>query len=54
MRALFGCGTPREAAGASQAFLLVAQTENALIFALVGQVAAETGVLLIIMSAGPG
>jgi hypothetical protein len=34
--------------------LLVAQTENALIFALVGQVAAETGVLLIIMSAGPG
>ena len=54
MRALFGCGTPREAASASQAFLLVAQTENALIFALVGQVAAETGVLLIIMSAGPG
>jgi hypothetical protein len=54
MRALFGCGTPREAASASQAFLLVAQTENALIFALVGQVAAEAGVLLIIMSAGPG
>lgn len=49
MRALFGCGTPREAIGPSQAFLLVAQTENALIFAFVGQVAAETGVLLIIM-----
>lgn len=54
MRALFGCGTPREAIGPSQAFLLVAQTENALIFAFVGQVAAETGVLLIIMSAEPG
>jgi len=28
--------------------------ENALIFALVGQVPAETGVLLITISAGPG
>lgn len=54
MRALFGYGTTREAASGSQAYLLIAQAENALIFAFAGQVAAETGVLLMIMSAGPG
>lgn len=53
MRALFGYGTPREAVSGSQAYFLIAQTENALIFAFVGQVAAETGVLLITMSAEP-
>jgi len=47
MRALFGCGTPRNAAGASQAILLVVQTEIALIFVLAGQIDGETGMLII-------
>lgn len=47
MRALFGCGTPRNAAGASQAILLVIQTETALIFVLAGQIDGETGMLII-------
>ncbi len=46
MRALFGCGTPREAAGASQAFLFVVQTQSALLLAFVAAAAGETGALL--------
>ncbi len=46
MRALFGCGTPREAAGASQAFLLVVQTQSVLLLAFVAEAAGETGALL--------
>lgn len=52
MRALFGCGTPREAASGSQAFLFVVQTENTLLFAFIGQAAGQTGILLIAASAG--
>jgi transposase len=36
MRALFGCGTPREVSSGSQAYLFVAQIDNALLFAFVG------------------
>jgi transposase len=54
MRALFGCGTPRQAAGVSQAFLFVVQTETTLLFVCVAQAAGETGVLLIRISSDPG
>ncbi len=50
MRALFGCGTPREAAGASQAFLFVVQTESTLLLAFLAEAAGETGTLLIAIS----
>jgi transposase len=53
MRALFGCGTPREAAGAHQAFLFVVQTENALVFLLIGRSDGETGAVLLAISYGP-
>lgn len=50
MRALFGCGTPREAAGAAQAALFVFQAENILLFAFVARVGNENGALLIAIS----
>lgn len=50
MRALFGCGTPREAAGASQAFLFVVQTDSALLLAFVAQSAGESGTFLIVLT----
>ncbi len=50
MRALFGCGTPREAAGASQAVLLVLQANAMLLLALIGESNAERGMLLIALT----
>jgi len=50
MRALFGCGTPREAANAAQAVLFVIQTDNTLLFAFVAREGGETGALLIAIS----
>lgn len=50
MRALFGCGTPREAAGASQAVLLVLQANAMLLLALIGESDAERGMLLIALT----
>ena len=47
MRALFGCGTPREAASASRAALFVVQTDAVLLLALVGECDGERGMLLI-------
>jgi hypothetical protein len=47
MRALFGCGTPREAAGASQAVLFVLQTDAMLLLAVIGELDGERGMLLI-------
>ena len=47
MRALFGCGTPREAASASRAVLFVLQTDAMLLLALVGERDGERGMLLI-------
>jgi transposase len=50
MRALFGCGTPREAAGISQAFLFVVQSDSALLLAFVAQSAGESGAFLIVLT----
>ena len=47
MRALFGCGTPREAASASQAVLFVLQTDAMLILAFIGELDRERGMLLV-------
>ena len=47
MRALFGCGTPREAASASRAALFVVQTDAVLLLAVVGECDGERGMLLI-------
>jgi transposase len=50
MRALFGCGTPREAANAVQAFLFVIPTQNILLFAFVARAGTKVGALLIAIS----
>lgn len=50
MRALFGCGTPRAAADAVQAVLFVIQTDNMVLFVIVGRVGSENGALLIAIS----
>jgi transposase len=50
MRALFGCGTPRQAAGASQAFLFVIQTDSALLMAFVAQSAGKSSAFLIVLT----
>jgi hypothetical protein len=51
MRALFGCGTPREAAGSSHAALFVVQTGNTLLYVILAAVGGETGAFLIGISA---
>lgn len=48
MRALFGCGTPREAAGASRAVLFVLQADATLLLAFIGELDDERGMLLIV------
>lgn len=53
MRALFGWGTPKEAARASEAFLFAAQAGNTLLFAFIGQADGEAGILLLAVSIGP-
>jgi transposase len=50
MRALFGCGTPREAAGASQAVLFVLQTDAMLLLAVIGELDGERGILLLVFT----
>jgi len=47
MRALFGCGTPREAASASRAVLFVLQADTMLVLAFIGEFDGERGMLLI-------
>ena len=47
MRALFGCGTPREAASASRAVLLILQTDAMVLLAFIGEFDGERGMLLI-------
>lgn len=54
MRALFGCGTPREAAGLSQAFLFVVQTETVLLIVLAVGVEGETAALALGISVDVG
>ena len=51
MRALFGCGTPRQTAAASMALLFVVEAQDALLLAVIGKVAGETGVLVITVAA---
>lgn len=50
MRALFGCGTPREAAGASKLLLFVVQTENTLLIMFVACGEDETAAFVIRVS----
>ncbi len=50
MRALFGCGTPREAAGASKLLLFVVQTENTLLIMFVAGGDGDTGAFVIRVS----
>ena len=50
MRALFGCGTPREAASASLALLFVVQADATLLLAFIGEFDGERGMLLIILN----
>ena len=47
MRALFGCGTPRQAASASSALLLVLQTHVALALAIVTLIDGKAVMLVI-------
>ena len=50
MRALFGCGTPREAARAQSAFLFVAQTELTLALVLIATVDGQMAMLVVIIA----
>lgn len=50
MRAIYGQGTPREAAEAKNAILFVIQTEAALMFAIVATVREETGVFAVLLT----
>jgi transposase len=50
MRALFGCGTPREAAGGSRAVLFVVQADATLLLAFLGEFDGERGMLLIVFT----
>jgi transposase len=50
MRALFGCGTPREAAGASKLLLFVVQTENTLLIMFIARGEGETAAFVIRVS----
>ena len=52
MRALFGCGTPKEAASASPAALFVVQTDAMLLLAFIGEFDGHRGMLLIGVSQG--
>ena len=54
MRALFGSGTPREAASAAPVVLFVFQTENMLLFAFVARASNENAALLIAISTDVG
>jgi len=50
MRALYGQGTPKEAADALNAFVFVVQTDAALTFALIAVVNGEFAALVIIIA----
>ena len=53
MRALFGCGTPRQAASARSALLFVIQTEGMLAIAILLAVDGETAMLVVIIEPKP-
>ena len=50
MRALFGHGTPREAASAKNALLFVIQSDVALAIAIIAEIHGETAILVIIVT----
>ena len=54
MRALFGCGTPREAASAISALLFVIHTDVALALAMIADVNGETVMLVVVVAPEPG
>lgn len=54
MRALSGCGTPREAASAAPVVFFVFQTDNMLLFASVARAGDENAALLIAISTDIG
>lgn len=54
MRALFGCGTPREAASARSAVLFVIQTEGMMAIVMIATVDDEIAMLIAIVAPEPG
>lgn len=50
MRALFGQGTPREAANARSALLFVVQTNSALVVAIIAEIDGEMAALFIVVA----
>ncbi len=48
MRALFGCGTPREAANAKNALLFVIQTDVAVAIIIIAEIDREMALLAIV------
>ncbi len=51
MRALFGAGTPREAASARVAFLFLIQAADTIAFVILAASDAETAALIVAVSA---
>ena len=54
MRALFGCGTPREAASARSTLLFVIQTEGMLAIVIIATVDGEMAMLVASVAPDPG
>ncbi|MBM3550141.1 MAG: transposase [Alphaproteobacteria bacterium] len=54
MRALFGCGTPREAASATSAVLFVIQTEGMMAIVMIAMVNGEIAMLVAVVAPEPG
>ena len=48
MRALFGCGTPREAARSQTALLFVTRTDVAMVIVMVAEIDSEMALLAIV------
>jgi hypothetical protein len=53
MRALFGCGTPREAAAAKNTLLFLIQTDAALAIAMLADIDGEMALLVIVVAPAP-
>jgi len=52
MRALFGCGTPRQAASAGSALLFVIQTEGMMAIVMIATVDSETAMVVAVVTPG--
>ena len=53
MRVPFGCGTPREAAGAKNALLFIIQTDAALAIAMLADIDREMAMFVIVVEPEP-